>query len=189
MPTWISENKLNPINLPERLRALPDFDPPAGGWSRLSQRMQARRRRFVAASGGLALAASVLAAIGLVNFRPASTGPSLNGRTPAPPSAPASRSGAQTLEVAQLIDRSQRLERQLSQARPQVVVWNSGRASRAALLERKLARVDAELNYAQASNDTAAAERLWSDRVELMNALVELHQPEAPALQYASYQY
>jgi len=69
--------------------------------------------------------------------------------------------------------------------RPQVAVWNSGRDSRAALLEQELRRVDAQLNFA----DATSAERLWSRRVKLMNALVELHETEAPALQYASYQY
>jgi hypothetical protein len=44
--------------------------------------------------------------------------------------------------------------------------------------------VDARLNYG--GSDSA---ELWRDRVRLMKALVELHQPEAPALQYASYQY
>ena len=187
MPTWISKNQLILLNLPERLRGLPDFDPPAGGWTRLSERKQARRRHWVTAGSGFALAASVLVAVGLFNLLPPFTGGGREGSAPPPQSYPASGGGS--YEVAQLINRSQRLEHRLSQARQQVAVWDTRRASRAALLERALARVDAELDFPSTNDGADSTERLWSDRVELMNALVDLHQPEAPALQYASYQY
>ena len=162
----ISENRMSP--LPERLRALPAYTPPAGGWRQLNARLAARRRVFVAAGSGFALAASVLVGIGLVSLRP----------DPAPVS-------SSSPDVARLINRSQALERELSVARPQVAVWNSGREARVALVEQELKRVDAQINFA----DDASKEKLWRRRVKLMNALVELHEPEAPALQYASYQY
>lgn len=170
----ISQNPSSLPSLPERLRALPSFDPPAGGWTRLSQRMLLRRRRYAQAGGGLALAASLLLAIGLVGLRPEST-----------PQSRVSASSQSSTAVAQLINRSQLLEHRLAQARPQVAVWDSGRADRAALLETRLRQVDAQLNFA----DPKTAEQLWRNRVELMNAMVELHEPQAPALQYASYQY
>lgn len=177
----IGEGPMNPLSLPERLRALPAFDPPAGGWSRVSQRMRLRRRRYVQAGGGLALAASLLLAVGLVGVeRSGPVGvpkPLVTTSSPAPAA------------VAQLINRSQRLEQRLAQARPQVAVWDSGRAERAALLEARLGRVDAQLNYSSVLGDSKSAEQLWRNRVELMNAMVELHEPQAPALQYASYQY
>ncbi len=160
--------------LPERLRALPAFAPPPGGWLRLEARLNARRRRFLVAGGGFALAASVLVAVGLISLRPES----------APPSVTVT-SGQSSPAVAQLITRSQALERELSSVRPQVAVWNTGRDTRAALLERELRRVDAQLDFADANS----AEPLWRRRVKLMDALVELHETEAPALQYASYQY
>lgn len=175
----ISEDRMNPNPLPERLRALPAFTPPPGGWKRLDARLNARRRNYAMAGGGFALAASVLVAVGLVGLRP---------DTAAPPSAPATTTAAVARvspELEQLISRSQALERQLASARPQVAVWNTGRDTRAALLEQELRRVDAQLNFAE----PASAEALWSRRVKLMNALVELHETEAPALQYASYQY
>lgn len=173
----INQNELNPMPLPERLRALPSFDPPLGGWMRVSQRMQRRRQRYLQAGTGLALAASLLVAVGLVGLRPESGTPS--SFRPASPS---------VSTVTQLINRSQRLEHRLAQARPQVAVWDSSRANRAAALETRLRQVDARLNYSlPGETDSSAA--LWRDRVELMNALVELHEPQAPALQYASYQY
>jgi len=173
----ISEDHLNgPGSLAERLRALPAFAPPPGGWERLNRRRHAQRRRYVAAGGGLALAASLLVAIGLVGLKP-DRAPALGGGLAATPAA--------KREVAQLISRSQNLERELSSARPQVAVWNSGQDARATLLEQRLRLIDAQLNVARPDS----AERLWRERVRVMNALVDLHQTEAPALQYASYQY
>lgn len=178
----ISQQPVNPMSLPERLRALPLFDPPPGGWSRVAQRLHSRRRRQLQAGVGLALAASLLLAVGLVG-----TGRLGPARAPQPrltAAAPASGTA-----VAQLISRSQRLEHRLAQARPQVAVWDSQRADRAALLEARVRQVDAQLNFASASGDAKSAEHLWRNRVALMNAMVELHEPQAPALQYASYQY
>lgn len=174
----------NPNPLPERLRALPAFTPPTGGWLDLNRRLHARRRNVAVAGGGFALAASVLVAVGLVGMRPDVVAPSAS----APASAPATTTVAAsriTPAVAQLISRSQALERQLSYVRPQVAVWNTGRDTRAMLFETELRRVDAQLNFAEPQD----AEALWRRRVQLMTALVDLHETEAPALQYASYQY
>jgi hypothetical protein len=174
----------NPNPLPERLRALPAFTPPPGGWLDLNRRLHARRRNFAVAGGGFALAASVLVAVGLVGMRPDVVAPT----APAPESTPVTTPVAASRinpAVAQLISRSQALERQLSYVRPQVAVWNTGRDTRAMLFETELRRVDAQLNFAGPEE----AEALWSRRVQLMTALVDLHETEAPALQYASYQY
>ena len=174
----ISEDHLSgPGSLGERLRSLPSFTPPPGGWSRLSARMQAKRRqRYAAWGGGLALAASVLVAVALVGVKP----------DPVPGAGNPFAARPAKTEVAQLISRSQNLERQLSSARPQVAVWSSGRDARAGMIEQRLRMIDAQLNI---TADPDSAEALWRDRVKLMNALVELHEPEAPALQYASYSY
>lgn len=175
----ITEDRLNgPGSLAERLRALPAHTPPPDGWDRLSRRLDARRHRLAMAGGGFALAASLLVAVGLVGLRPepAPVAPAVTARSAAPEASTA---------LAQLIARSQRLERELASARPQAVVWGSQRETRAALIEQRLRLVDAQLNFA----DPDSAERLWRDRVRLMNALVDLHRSEAPALHYASYQY
>ena len=173
----------NPNSLPERLRALPAHTPPPGGWMDLNRRLHARRRNLAVAGGGFALAASVLVAVGLVGIRPDAVSPP----QPAHTAEPAMTASARQMSpaVAQLISRSQALERQLAAVRPQVAVWNTGRDTRAMLLEAELRRVDAQLNFAEPQ----ATEALWRRRVTLMNALVDLHQTEAPALQYASYQY
>jgi hypothetical protein len=177
----------NPNSLPERLRALPALAPPTGGWLDLNRRLQARRRNVAVAGGGFALAASVLVAVGLVGMRPDVVPPTVPDQAaPAPsPSMTLVSTSRITPAVAQLISRSQALERQLSYVRPQVAVWNTGRDTRAMQLETELRRVDAQLNFAAPQD----AEALWSRRVQLMTALVDLHETEAPALQYASYQY
>jgi len=173
----------NPNPLPERLRALPAHVPPPGGWRRLDERLNARRRNYAVAGGGFALAASVLVAVGLVSLRP-DPAPKADSMTVAS-AEPARRAPGISPAVAQLIGRSQALERQLASVRPQVAVWNTGRDNRALLLETELRRVDAQLAF----GEPKAAEALWDRRVRLMRALVELHETEAPALQYASYQY
>jgi hypothetical protein len=169
-------------SLPERLRALPRFTPPAGGWSAMNARLAARRRNYAVAGGGFALAASILVAVGLVAIRPDAVPPAQQ-----PDKTVVVMASEVAPELRQLISRSQALERELSSLRPQVAVWNTGRDSRAMLLETELRRVDAQLNFAE----PGAAEALWRRRVQLMHALVRLHdtETEAPALQYASYQY
>ena len=178
----ISEDHLSgPGSLSERLRALPAFTPPPGGWARLNHRRQQVRRRYAMAGGGLAMAASMLVAIVLfvVDPNPAPSNGFAGGGFAA------SQPAAQR-EVAQLISRSQNLERQLSSARPQVAVWDAGQDTRARMIEQRLRIVDAQLN---ATDDAATSARLWRERVKLMNALVDLHETNEPALQYASYQY
>lgn len=161
--------------LGERLRRLPEYAPPAGGWERLQRRRSRPRRWAMTAGGGLALAASLLLAVGLWP----------QGRSPQTPNPGAFP--ARNAQVAQLIRTSQQLERRLARVRPQVDVWDSVQEAQAQRLEKRLALLDLQLNYA----DSAAAERLWRDRVTLMNALVDLHQEPAamPGLRYASYQY
>jgi hypothetical protein len=181
----ISESMSHPNPLPERLRALSRFSPPAGGWAEMNRRLHARRRNYAIAGGGFALAASVLVGVGLVSLRPDAGVPA------AAPGAVASRAAPRPMSpaLAQLISRSQTLERELSSLRPQVAVWDTDRDTRALLLETELRRVDEQLNFPESSEK--ASEQLWRRRVRLMNALVELHETgnEAPALQYASYQY
>lgn len=167
----IHVNLSDPGSLPARLRALPALAPPAGGWRRMQARLASRRRRLAVAASGFALAASVVVAASVALLRPAAP--------------PAGGDAAAQPEVARLIARSQTLERELASARPQVAVWTSGRETTAAALEQRVRLIDAQLNYA----GPESAARLWRDRVKVMNALVQLHEDEGPAPQYASYQY
>jgi len=152
---------MNPSNhdLTRQLQALPDFDPPAGGWDALRLKMDAapprRRRRQL---GGWALAASLLTSIGI-------------GWQLWPQAQP----GTQDAELTRLITQSQGLERTLQRVRPQAVVWDARLAARAQGLENDLAVVDLQLNYAR----DEARQRLWRNRVSLMSQLVQTHQGAA----------
>src|SRR6185369_121630 len=113
-------------------RALPSFTPPPGGWNRLSARLEAKRRRWAMAGGGFALAASVVVAIGVVGLKPDRVTRDV-GVTEATP------------QVAQLISRSQSLERELASTQP--VVWSTGRQARAQAIEQNIRMIDAQLNF------------------------------------------
>jgi hypothetical protein len=136
-----------------RLRALPLFEPPAGGWLALERR---RKSRDLRQSTGWAMAASVLLAVAVGGWQ-------LRHGTGASSSA--------TATVVAMESQSSALEHRLHQARQQAVVWDSERAQRSAELESQLAVVDLQISYA----DPKATAALWRDRVSLMNALVETH--------------
>jgi hypothetical protein len=153
--------------LSEALRALPAHEPPADGWLHLQQALQPkiRRRRTTV----LALAASVLVAVGLVRLMP---------QQPVVQTDP---------ELAALMQRSQSLERQLVQLRPQVVVWDGRYAAATRAIESDIAMVDLQLNHASASG----AHDLWASRVSLLNRLVATHEAatgDAPPIAVASSQ-
>ncbi|MFP5307849.1 MAG: hypothetical protein ACLGI7_18765 [Gammaproteobacteria bacterium] len=142
--------------LADQLRALPAFDPPTDAWPRLQRALSAApaRRRYRRLGAGLALAASVLVAVGVEQARRA-------------PTAVAPGDAA----LQQLMQRSHALEDDLARLRPQVVVWDARYAAVAESIENRLAVVDLQLNYAEPDG----AQRLWQDRVALMTRLVETH--------------
>jgi hypothetical protein len=140
-----------PERLGERLRALSEFDPPAGGWTRLQRRMERRsRQRRWASAAGLAAAACLCLAVGLHGSG-------------------APRAPAAERQVAVLMERSRSLEDALSQVRPEATVFDSTRATQIAALESSLSLVDLQLTDAP----PPAAAVLWKERVELMTALVQ----------------
>jgi hypothetical protein len=139
--------------LSEALRKLPAFDPPGDGWLRLQQALQPQPRRRRSPTR-FALAASVLAAVGVAMLLP---------RTPVPPPDP---------ELSRLMQQSRTLEQDLQRLRPQVVVWDGRYAATTTALENGIAVVDLQLNVAA----DAGARRLWQDRVALLTRLVETHE-------------
>jgi hypothetical protein len=153
------------LDLSERLRSLPAFDPPPGGWARLSTRLDQSQNRRRPAYAWLALAASVVAivSIGLL--------PTVNRDAASPAPVPVAATG----DVARLMQQSRSLESTLAQVKPQVAVWDESSAAQAARLERQLAIVDLQLPYAQPHD----AQRLWQDRVALMSRLLRTHEDAA----------
>jgi hypothetical protein len=152
-----------------RLRALPDYTPPSGGWTALQQRMDAMRPRRRIQAALLSMAASVVITLGLLISKPSQQGA---GEV----AAPASR------ELAQLMAQSRALESNLALQRQSVAMWDTASAVRAEALQRDLSIVDLQLAYAR----PASAQRLWRDRVDLLANLLRTHQEAG--LSNASYQ-
>ncbi|HZP11504.1 MAG TPA: hypothetical protein VFB36_03665 [Nevskiaceae bacterium] len=152
---------MNPEDrLQERLRALPNVPPPADGWPALESALRARKQQRVRIA--FALAASLLVSFSAVLMLP-KPDPII---TSAPPRV------AQAQDVASLMARSRALESHLAQMREDVPVWDERSAARAARLEGELSLVDLQLSGAEPNR----AQRLWRDRVELLNKLVRTHQ-------------
>lgn len=153
-------------DLSNKLRALPDFEPPVGGWTRLQQRLE-RPARARPSLPAFALAASVALAVGLAVLMPT---PPRQGQPP--PGQPAQRS----VGIEQLMQRSRQLEAELAAVRSDVPVWDGRLAARTAALESGLQLVDLQLSYSEPERSPEQARRLWSDRVRLMDALVQTHE-------------
>lgn len=160
--------------LEESLRSLPEIDPPPGGWTRLQRRLEeqrlVRRRRY----GGLALAASMLLAVGVGVLMPRTA--AVPVAPSASPSLPVAAKAAASDEVLRLKQRSRELEQRLAQVQPQVQVWDNRLAGETARLERDLLLVDLQINHAQ---EPESARRLWRNRVALMSQLVQTHRQAA----------
>lgn len=156
------------------LRALPARRPPRDRWPiiRDGGRAIRRRRRLRRLGVGLATAATLaLAAVGVRAWRGnASSGTVAEAVQPA-------------TEIAQLVQQSQALEAQLRQYDPVGRVVNGRTASAVADLENRIATVDAGITHVgsapRAPDNEAQLVNLWRDRVDLMHALVNVHETNA----------
>jgi len=162
------------------LEALPSFEPPPGAWPAIEATLERQRaertgpRAHWLLRGGLAACVAV-AAIAYV-MRPQV--PLLE-----PPSATvvgsasASRSGPAfgTPAYASLVAQSAELERALDGLGRQSRVVRAGTAATVADLEGRIDAIDTRLTFArQLGLENAAIETLHRQRVELMNALVQV---------------
>src|SRR5690606_23236022 len=174
----------------EGLKRLPVIEPPPGAWERIAAAAGATRRRphrRAAYRVGIA-AAAVLAAAAVVltgPWRAESHGPATAdaGRIDAgnadaenvdAGNADAENGDALTdLDYDRLVAESLRLEMLLAELAPPPRLTNAGTARTIADLEDQIVRVDAQLMYAEARDaDPRYRQALWSERVEVMNALL-----------------
>lgn len=165
-----------------KLRELPELAPPPGVWDRVLavQRARAAARRFRRRA---AAAAAALVAVGVFGYfvnaalleEPVSplVGVAAPGRDVSPEAA----------SYASLVAESARLERLLTELPPPrpLLVGSTGGAIVG--LEDRIAFVDTQLSYAAAENLAPLyREALWSERVELMNALVVVRYAQVQGL-------
>lgn len=149
------------------LRALPARRPPRDRWpivrAQLATEQRARRWRTGWWSG-LAAAAMVAVAVGAHQLTSHAGVPQVSAADSAAP------------ELNQLIEQSQQLEAALRDYEPQGRVVNGRAASMIADLEDRIAVVDAGIAQTPARPESRAQlVNLWRDRVNLLDALVNVH--------------
>jgi hypothetical protein len=155
------------------LQALPELAPPSGAWERIvaAEQQQARAsRRFARAVAGFGAAA----AVALVAVIVVVAGPRDDRATIARVSSPVG------LEYAEIVAESARLERLLAEIPPEPQVVHLGTVSTIIGLEDQIALLDEQLFYGDAIGlQGAQRAALWSERVDLLNALVLVRAAEA----------
>ena len=163
------------LNVPERLRALPQLASDPDGWQAVQQKLarQARRTQRRAHFAQFAAAASI-AALGL--FAGLKVLETRHGNQPTTPVA----SVAAGDSVAALRARSQALEVLLAAMPSRPAVQRADTSLPIETLEAQVQWLDHQLSVAGATGKPAPdAEQLWRDRVEVMNSLVQLRYVEA----------
>lgn len=144
------------------LKVLPGLRPPRDRWPEVrALAAGVRRRRRWIATGWVSLAAAAALAV-MLGIRPGRWG--------------GGQMASQPVNLDSLVLESQRLEEALRAYDPTSRVLSGRAANSVAQLEDGIAMVDAQLAEAQhrgASRDDVL--RLWSQRVQLMNQLVNVH--------------
>lgn len=163
--------------LQKRLCHLPQVEPPAGVWNRVtragmsSMRTEASYTWFYPAVGFAASALLVVSAI--VWF---SRTPSI-GVQPTVPSDPM---------ITELMQESQRLESTLRELPFRPALTDARTARTIAALEDQLALIDHGLSYGGELTLTRTQhEKLWQERVDLMNSLVSVRYAQAQRVSYS----
>lgn len=154
-----------------RLAALPGFEAPAGAWQAI-QAAQRRRGPGASSRWPMAIAATVLVALAgwslwlqSTRLEPASAS------DPAPDPA--------SLASAAVLVQNARLESLLA-ALPERRAMRGRTAFTVSQLEDRLALIDDRLSHiAMEPNAPEFSERLWRERVELMNTLVQVRYADA----------
>ncbi|MCZ6708939.1 MAG: hypothetical protein O7B25_01095 [Gammaproteobacteria bacterium] len=157
------------------LIALPGMDPPPEIWQNIDRRRRAARLRHTRTNMAIAATVFMAAALSILWWNVADDGPT--EISTAPPS--------------DLLLRSQQLESQAFYRQAPVdesagqILW---RSSARAMLYR-IADLDSELNseYAGPRHGSLERERLWRQRVELLESLVEVQHRQSPSLRTALY--
>lgn len=162
---------------PEDLLNLPELEPPPEARERVLAAMRAaargrgtgRRRPAVAAAAALAVAAAGLALVGVWH----------GGRSDSSTTVGAPPSGE---DYGLLVAESEQLERALEALPAQRRVMRADTAGTIAGLEGRIAAIDAQLLVAAATGLRPEQRApLWRERVEIMNALVQVRYVQSSA--------
>jgi hypothetical protein len=158
--------------LREGLRGLPLLQPRPGGWEVIraaAQRRQElrRRRRWAAAVAALVAGVSLWIGVGPLNlFQPG-----------------ADSEIVESSDLEALIAASSQLERALQVPSLRTRVLTPREAARIVVIEDQIALIDLRLERPATEVPNRRAVELWSDRVELLDALVRARGgPTSPAI-------
>jgi hypothetical protein len=168
----IMQQEKDPLNL----GSLPLVSPPADDWPMIEAALRKRisRKRIVTLAGStLAIAATVILAVGVFIYRPFGIPVSTSGSEQLQTTQvedPTSSEGHQTSTLDSLIALSQQLESNLQKIRSQAGVMPTSSVIYQVELEDLVAQVDEELSRRPGSVD------LWSQRINLMLDLSQLYQ-------------
>jgi hypothetical protein len=160
------------------LQSLPTLEAQEEFWRQIEARLQQRPQRRYGFGIAAALALVVAGAIAFVGSRDVSSTPESVART-------ASKSlAASTSEVEQLIAQSRKLEELLAYLPERPQVERVSTAATVDSLEQRIQWLDWRLAYqSDGELDERQAQRLWSERVDLMDSLVKVRYAQsAPML-------
>jgi hypothetical protein len=155
------------------LQRLPQIDAPPESWRAIQERIAVPARRGSARRGWFAAAAVAALAV---------LAGALVQRAERPSVADAALTPAATRAepVAELVERSQELERMLQSLPERPRIERVSTVATIDALEQRIQWLDFQLSYApEESLDDAQASRLWRERVELMDSLVKVRYAEA----------
>ncbi len=159
----------------ERLRALPAIEPPRELWDEIQTRATSPARRTFGV--GIAVAACLIAlvAVSIVSLREEQA-PTPLATLESPP--------AENLES--LIEQSRELEAMLAHLPERPLVQRVATVAAVDSIEQRIQWLDWQLaNSAEAGLDQRQAQRLWTERIELMDSLVKLRYAETAPLMFA----
>jgi hypothetical protein len=163
----------------ERLQLLPTFDPPANSWAQIEHAIARTRSQHSwkvlrAAAMGIALG---LVAIGVATYLHQENVDATNAFATlrSTPSFPWSEP-----QLTALVGRSRELEDELRALPARPSVQQASTAAAIDSLQARIEWVDTQLSSApDAELDSAHAQKLWRERVDLMDSLVKVRDAEA----------
>jgi hypothetical protein len=171
--------------LKRELAALPELAPPPAAKTRVLAAMRRaaveppRRGHWHIAFPAMAIAAAAAVAAVLLFWQPRG-GPGEGALATDDGAVPISFE-----EYAALVAQSAELERVLGTLPAPRAVMRAGTAGTIASLEDRIAQIDQELMFATAAGvDSGQQATLWQDRVEVMNALLQVRYANSQAFIY-----
>jgi hypothetical protein len=168
-----------------QLQALPQLDPPADSWERIQHAAAAqqapipvwnRKAAFGIAAAAALVTFSIIAGVALRDDEAPAVAVSLEEEMLSAPHTP---------HVAELVAQSQELEQLLQKLPERPLIERVSTAATIDTIEQRIQWLDFQLSYAPDSDlSDEQAQRLWRERVELMDSLVKVRYAEAGRLSF-----